>query len=202
MKKPAQTKVIVFDFDGVISNSEATAFEILHTADPAFTREEWHKRFEGNVHDTKPNLLAREDFYKQYSPIAVDQPIFEGIADAVVTLAKTFTLTINSSGATELITQFLQKHTLDQHFPIILGFEASTSKVAKLKQTFVELEVTADDCIMVTDTLGDIREATKANVRSIAVTWGFHDIATLRKGNPVAVATGPEQLPELVASLL
>jgi len=202
MNKSTHNKVVVFDFDGVIANSEATAFDIFNSADPSFTREAWHKRFEGNIHENMPTMLAREDFYEQYSPIAATQPIFQGIASIIGTLAKTYTLTINSSGAAELITQFLQKHTLDHHFPMVLGFEASTSKVVKLKHIFSELGVTEDDCVMVTDTLGDIREATKAKVQSVAVSWGFHDIKTLQKGNPAALATNPDQLPELISSLL
>ena len=59
---------------------------------------------------------------------------------------------------------------------------------------FDEYKIGYKDCIFVTDTLGDIKEAIKCNVQSIAVTWGFQPKERLLKGNPYAIVETPEEL--------
>lgn len=52
--------------------------------------------------------------------------------------------------------------------------------------------------LFVTDTLGDIREAEKCNIKSIAVAWGYHPVTTLEKGNPIAIVQTPKELVEAI----
>lgn len=67
---------------------------------------------------------------------------------------------------------------------------------------FDDFNIAAPDCIFITDTLGDIKEARVAGVDSIAVSWGYHSLATLELGNPLAVADKPSELPNLVRTFL
>ncbi|MBU1557929.1 hypothetical protein KKC45_03125 [Patescibacteria group bacterium] len=48
--------------------------------------------------------------------------------------------------------------------------------------------------MFITDTLGDIREASEMDIKSIGVTWGFHNRETLKRGNPFNIAEKPEDL--------
>lgn len=53
-------------------------------------------------------------------------------------------------------------------------------------------------CLLITDTLGDLKEASLAGVNAIGVSWGFHDRRTLAKGNPFRIINKIEELPVIV----
>jgi phosphoglycolate phosphatase len=67
---------------------------------------------------------------------------------------------------------------------MVLGVETHKSKEVKFGIIFEETGLLKDECVFVTDTLGDILEANKVGVRTIAVTFGYHDEKRLAKGNP------------------
>ena len=46
-----KTRYILFDFDGVIADSYAPAFEVQKMICPHLTEEVYRKRFEGNIND-------------------------------------------------------------------------------------------------------------------------------------------------------
>jgi phosphoglycolate phosphatase-like HAD superfamily hydrolase len=48
-------------------------------------------------------------------------------------------------------------------------------------------KINKNECIFITDTLGDLIEAKESGVSSIAVDFGFHDKETLLKGEPYKV---------------
>ena len=196
-----KSKVVIFDFDGVISDSGRAAFEIFNEADSTFTWDKFIARFEGNVHLSEPPL-NRKEFYKRFSPIAPHLEPFSGIKEAIVSLASRYVLTINSSGAGPRMEEFLRINDMTSYFSLVLGKEVSTSKVEKIEPTLQAHAAEASDCVMITDTLGDLREAHEAGVQTVAVTWGFHDEVTLQKGNPSLIATKPGQLSKLVDDLL
>jgi len=50
------------------------------------------------------------------------------------------------------------------------------------------------NCVFVTDTLGDMREAAEVGISSIAVSWGFQKHATLEQGKPFRVVDKPADL--------
>ena len=50
------------------------------------------------------------------------------------------------------------------------------------------------EAIFITDTLGDIEEGKKCGVKSIAVTWGYHPIETLKKGEPYKIISEQHEL--------
>lgn len=54
--------------------------------------------------------------------------------------------------------------------------------------------------IFITDTLGDMREAEKCNVKCIAITGGYHEEETLRKGNPILITDSGKEIIRAVAS--
>ena len=46
---------------------------------------------------------------------------------------------------------------------------------------------TAEECLSITDTLGDIVEANVLDIPTIAILDGFHKFETLKKGKPLAI---------------
>jgi phosphoglycolate phosphatase len=103
---------------------------------------------------------------------------------------------------THLINEILDREDLSSYFTEILGSDVHTSKSEKIKKLIEKYNITSKDAIYITDTLGDIKEAEGCGVKSIAVTWGFHDRKTLEKGNPVAIIDEPMDLLEAIENVL
>lgn len=70
-----------------------------------------------------------------------------------------------------------------QYFSEILGSDVARDKIRKIKMVLDNNDLNAEDCVFITDTLGDILEARQCGIESIAVTWGYHEAERLQKGN-------------------
>jgi len=194
-------KFILFDFDGVIVDSFEPAFEVSKKACPHLTIEEYKRGFEGNINEWKgaesehtEQCRSDIDFFTEYVPKMKDIDLVPGIKDVIEQLAKSYTLIIVSSTITMPIQELVDRTGLASYFAEILGNDVHNSKVEKIKMIFQKYNTTAEHCIFVTDTLGDLREAEKTGVKAIAVSWGFHSQETLQRGNPVSIMDSPEDL--------
>ena len=202
-------KTLLFDFDGVIVNTFRLSYESMKKVvlNPP-NEESYRKWFEKSIYDnedyklknkgSQPSVSENDSFFKEYTPLLMKEKPVSGIADVIQELHKSHRLVIISSTINSPVKNYLDKHNLSQYFDGIYGGDTHTSKVAKIKMVFAEFNVTAGDCLFITDTLGDRREAEKAGVKSIGVTWGFHKLETLQKGSPVAIANTPEELLSLI----
>lgn len=199
---------VLFDFDGVIADSFKPAFDIHKLICPHLTEEEYRKRFEGNINDWQdpidvhtPECRRDIDFFTEYVPrMRNEVRVIPGIKEALAELTEHYTLIIVSSTTTSPIQEFLESHALTDHFDWVMGNDVHTSKVEKIKMVFAKYKVSASDCIFITDTLGDMHEATKMEVSSIGVTWGFHSPETLAEGNPYNIVNQPADLPTVIST--
>lgn len=66
---------------------------------------------------------------------------------------------------------------------------------------FEKYATTASNCVMITDTSGDMREASAVNLRTIGVTWGYQTSETLLKMNPAALVDKPADIVPVVNKL-
>lgn len=195
-------KFVVFDFDGVVADSFKAAFEVNKMIFPSITEELFKKRFEGNFYDWEKSVNLRVDevrnevdFFGEYTvKLKNEVKIFSGIKEAIADLAGKFELIIISSTISAPIVELLAKNGLDGYFLQVMGSDVHKSKVEKFKMIFKEYGIGFDDCVMITDTLGDMREAREVGVSSIAVTWGFHSLEVIRRGRPVSVVEKPSDL--------
>jgi phosphoglycolate phosphatase len=121
-------------------------------------------------------------------------PIHEGMKELVLELASQYTQAIVSSTHSDHIKYFCERHGIDECFFAIFGSDVGTEKSKKIRSLLETCNVRSRDAVFVTDTLGDIAEARLACVTSIAVTWGYHDVHTLRKGIPAAIVRTPHDL--------
>jgi phosphoglycolate phosphatase len=206
--KEIKKKFILFDFDGVILDSFDTALGVAQMICPHVTDESHRKRFEGNINDwanfkDEHTDKCRHDinFFDEYLPkIRSEVKIFYGIKEVIENLSKDYILIVISSTISAPIFEILEKFGLAKHFTEIMGNDVHKSKVEKIKMVFDKYKTKAEDCVFVTDTLGDIKEANETGVKSIAVTWGFHSKETLLKGEPFLVINEPSELINVVSS--
>ncbi len=195
-------KYILFDFDGVIADSFDSALEINQMIYPHRTEEEYRKLFEGNIYDTLNNVTSHTeacrsdiDFMTEFSNRMENTiQLFFGLKEVIIELSKNHSLVIISSTTSAPIQKFLQANNLDTYFAWILGCDVHKSKVEKIKMVFSKYSIGPEDCVFVTDTLGDINEARKLGVRAIAVTWGYGTLNSLTRAEPYGLVNNPEAL--------
>lgn len=202
LKKP----FLLFDFDGVIANSFGLAFDIQHEICPHLTQDEYRSRFAGNIHawQSDPDAHTAEcrsdiDFFTEYhNRMKNGAPIVPGMKEVLETLALQCTIIIISSTTTPLIQELLQQYGVEHTVLEVLGVDVAPSKSEKIRMVFTQYNVEANECIFITDTLGDVREAEHVGVDSIAVSWGYHTKQMLFEGKLAAYVQKPEQLPEAI----
>ncbi|HVO28755.1 MAG TPA: HAD hydrolase-like protein [Candidatus Paceibacterota bacterium] len=169
-------KLIFFDFDGVIADSFSAAFGVNKMMSPSVSEDDYRKRFDGNINESAANVPAKEeprtdiDFFREYRPLLLKSRIFPDVPEVIKKLAGEFTLVIVSSTITNLIAEYLELHDIEQCFSEIMGNDVHTSKIKKIEMAMEKYEIASGDCWFVTDTLGDIKEAHHAGVKTIAVT--------------------------------
>lgn len=201
-------KILMFDFDGVIVDSFDLNLATHHTQTPTTTPQQFRDMFRGNIfaaHHEEENLLENQrvlKFFSDYELGLMEHQLVAGMAEVIKSLAKDYTLVIISSTMLGPINNFLTKHGLHKCFQEILGLEAERNKTKKIKMVFNKYQVSANECLFITDTLGDIKEAEKASVRSIGVSWGFHCREMLEEGVPIEIAETSEELEKLIRQTL
>ncbi|MCP6719759.1 MAG: HAD family hydrolase [Patescibacteria group bacterium] len=195
-----QKRVLLFDFDGVIVDTFDLCLGINRKlGSSSLSADDYRKRFEGNIykHFEKQNIdIEQTDnaFFKHYNPELLQFNPVEGIQEVIKELRKRYTLVIISSTINSPIQAHLEKYNLAQYFDKIFGSDVHRSKIEKIKMVFEQYNVQPKNCIFITDTLGDMREAEATGVRAIGVTWGYHSLETLQRGNPVAIVHKPENI--------
>ncbi len=113
--------------------------------------------------------------------------------DVIRELSKSSTLVIVSSAGTSYIRAIVEREGIANHFLHIMGGDTGGSKSDKM------IAVGVTDAVMITDTAGDIREAKKAGVRAIGVTWGSDAAEDLLVAGADALASDVKDLAGLLA---
>ncbi len=199
-----KNKLIFFDFDGVLVDTLGIAYGINLEADPSLSLETYKSFFEGNIHIAIADGRKKHipDFDEKSLSLTREIKIPEELKKLVIEVSDYATLTIVSSSSTKLIKDILEREGLTQYFSDILGSDAHQSKVVKTKNLLEKYNTTPENSVFITDTLGDIREAEECSVKSIAVTWGFHEESTLTKGKPEKIVHTPAELVQAIHGML
>lgn len=182
MPKP---KVIVFDLDGVLVDSnEITAkefFKIYQTA----TQDTYRETLCGNFIEECKKLIIpkvvetpeqKEARLLEYAEGKKSCKLFPGIFELLNDLHSSGnTLVVNTSAAVRTCVPVLEVTDVDKLFDFFATKDVAVSKSEKFGIIKERYGVECKDMIFVTDTLGDLREAKVSGVPTIAVTWGIHD---------------------------
>jgi phosphoglycolate phosphatase len=194
-------KTLILDFDGVIADSFDYCLKINQTVVGDITADEYKNMFLGNFYEAHRKRVPESESIenkKRYWKIflsGIDQiHLVGGIAEILNTLSNDFRLVIISSATSDVVKAILNREGISGYITKIFGADVSESKFLKFKMFFNEYCVQSSDCLFVTDTLGDLLEAEKAGVKSLAVSWGFHDVKTLERGNPLKIVDSPKDL--------
>jgi phosphoglycolate phosphatase-like HAD superfamily hydrolase len=199
MSKP----LIIFDFDGVIVNTLDFSFEINHSFNPELRREDWVNLHSGDsFYDEYKNPERKiknsvEDFYELYEKKIFEVPPYAGIPEILKVLSGKYQLSIVSGSPERIIKEYLKKYKLD-YFDTILGTETHLDKTHKLDLLLKKHSLKPRDCVLITDTICDIREGKQVGVESIAVTWGMFNGERFSPEQPFGIVSNPDEIPDTI----
>lgn len=207
----SKDKFVLFDFDGVIADSFVLASALAKRTCTHLDAEQYRSAFEGNVYDTfdkdqpsggrpdhGPECDHTLDWWPEYEKGFANIAAFDGVIQAINEIATGYTLIIITSCRANIVQPFLERTGIAHHFVDILDVDVHTSKTKKIEILFEKYGAAAADCVFITDTLGDIREAAHHSIGAIACSWGFHSHDRLEKGVPFRIVDKPAELPDAV----
>lgn len=203
-------KFVLFDFDGVIVDSFDAAYQTsVEMTDHELPKALYLSFFEGNIYkelsEKQEEQSGQEDrqrhYFEKYVPRLLESGSFPGIIDVLGELHESYTMVIVTSSVNAPVERYVKLHDIEKHFDWILGADIHRSKEVKIQMVFDKYGIEPSDCVFVTDTLGDMREAHAKHVPSIGVTWGFHERARLEKGDPVQIVDQPSELPQAIQNV-
>ena len=192
----------MFDFDGVLVDTLGLAYNINLEANPDLKLDEYTGFFNGNISKAFEEgdgvRKGHPKFHERYAEESRAIVVPEEIKILVRKLAETHILGIISGSLTSSIESVLEREGIRDCFRDVLGFDVDPSKVVRIKMLLKKYSVKPDDTVFITDTAGDVYEATECSVPAIAVTWGFQSKDTLTDAVPMAFADTVAQLDEAI----
>ena len=193
-------KTIIFDFDGVIHDTNEVVFN-LNAKFSGISPEEVKAAFSGNIYsDNKIKLVDQEDFFKEAKPF-YQQFLIE--VETLQFLLKNDKkhMSIITSNDEEIIMEYAKRNNITDYFKEVYGYQTSHSKVEKLHILFNKYDLDVNEAIFITDSLGDIKEGTHFGIRTIGVDFGIHSKETLQEGNPHAICSSWDEVQKIIDTL-
>ncbi len=205
--------IAIFDFDGTIADSLDFVLAQYNQLAPRFrvkpvVREELPRLRalpasailkEHGVSFWKLPLLVATIRKTMRAHVEAIEP-HEGIIEALRALAERgVRCSVLSTNSTENIQRFLAKHEL-RMFEHVAGGVGMSGKARALTRLMARAGVAAKDVVYIGDEVRDVEAATKAGVRSIAVSWGYTARDALVAHAPTHVADAPGDLVTLLTA--
>ena len=199
-------KLVIFDFDGVLVDTLSVCFSIISEVNENLSLEEYKSYFEGNINDAvkRGGTLKsfRPNYFDYYENRTRELKIPQELKKLLKELSSSYTLVIVSSTRTSTIKNILDREHASSYFTDIFGNEIHNSKVVKNKMLLKKYKILPENAVYVTDTTGDILEARECEIKSIAVTLGFHEEKRLQKENPEKIVSTPYELLKAIEEIL
>jgi len=204
-------KLLIFDYDGVIFDTEDVAYSLVrkecdkYCKIPIKTKDEFIWLYKSNFYDSmRERGVEKKDMEKiKKESIKILSrkrlKAHQGIKNAVKLLSKTHTLAVISSNYDAVMKKNLKRQGILDNFSFIFGTEEGENKQKKIKKLIKKAKASNAESVFITDTVGDIKEAKKAGIKTMAVTWGFHTRKMLAKAKPDFIAEKPAQILEVLA---
>ncbi|MFO1352760.1 MAG: HAD hydrolase-like protein [Gammaproteobacteria bacterium] len=146
-------------------------------------------------------------------------PVFvPGMSDVVRAFAGNCALAVLSSNAIAAIRRILTEAGIAHCFSHVFGGDVEQDKRSSVRRFLADRsylvnrqcspayreddqppEPSADQIVLITDTVGDVRHARECGIRAVGVAWGMHTEAQLNAAGAEFVALWPQ---ELIAHLL
>lgn len=208
-------KTILFDLDGTLTDSgegimNCAALALEHFHIPVPSREAMRVFVGPPLTSTFRSFGIPEDqvaeavkiFRSRYVPIGIyENTPYPGIHQLLQTLkSHGHKLYVATSKPEEMAVTVLRHFDLEQFFTGICGAAMDESRTNKEEVIAYLLEKngTADNMLMIGDTVFDVLGAASHGIPAIGVSWGYGDPEEMRKAGAKAVAANMEELLNLI----
>ena len=208
-------KTILFDLDGTLTDSgegimNCAALALEHFHIPVPSREAMRVFVGPPLTSTFRSFGIPEDqvaeavkiFRSRYVPVGIyENAPYPGIRELLQTLSSQgHKLYVATSKPEEMAITVLRHFDLERFFTGICGAAMDESRTNKEEVIAYLLEKngTADNMLMIGDTVFDVLGAASHGIPAIGVSWGYGDPEEMRKAGAVAVAANMEELLNLI----
>jgi len=209
MSDPDQ-KLLLFDFDGVLVDSldvyEAAVRQCLEAMGRPIiqNRADYLALYQDNFYEEiarrgidLPPFLAELAKIRPQIDTSLIKPL-PAMAPVLTALAERHRLMLISSNNEAVIQALLTRMEVSECFEAVLGSDALLNKTEKIIHALNSSGLAREKVYYVGDTSGDIREARRAGIKSVAVTWGWHDRSALEAVSPDFLIDTPQALLNLL----
>ena len=205
-------KVIIFDFDGTIADTVDALVNVANRLAVEF----------GYIQITPEelsilrNLTSREII--KYSGISIFKIPFlvkkvkselknkipelkpiPGMQETLTELKnRGHRLGIITSNSQENVAEFLKINNLDNLFEFVYSGVTIFGKTTIINNVLRQKQIKTQEVIYVGDETRDIEASKKANIKVVAVTWGFNSSEALSKQKPDFLINNPRELINVV----
>lgn len=205
-------KLIIFDYDGVIVDSLTSMLDIFKDICNEIKHKNFLKEkdlqesdsmvFEDVIKDINVPKEKREFFIGKIRQLLRERGkhlnLFPEIGDIMRKLNKKNYTAIISNNYKEVVYTLLKINNLEKSIDLIIGAESQNTKSEKINIVVTKFNIKKENVFFVGDTVSDIRESKKSNIKSIAVLWGYQKLNKLETENPTFIAKDPRALLEIL----
>ena len=142
----------------------------------------------------------KQAFWRLRGNGLVDEPLYDGIADAIDALeADGWFLGVATGKSDRGLAICLEHHGLTERFITLQTADRHPSKPhpSMIEAAIAEAGASPETTVMIGDTSFDMMMARRAGVRALGVSWGYHAAAELHAAGAHAVADHPREIMEM-----
>ena len=220
----ARIRALLFDVDGTLSNSDdymvSRVASSLKFLDRLFKPGSAHRLARAFVHfaespgnwllqmadrlNLDPHVAAFLDRRANQKEAELENfPAISGILPMLQVLSGRFPLAVVSARNEVTTRHFLRLNQLEEFFPVVV-----TSQTCRRTKPFADpllyasekLEVPIENCLMIGDTVTDVRAAKAAGAQSLSVLCGFGLENELRRAGTQEILTSTSELATYLTS--
>jgi phosphoglycolate phosphatase len=142
----------------------------------------------------------KQAFWRLRGNGLVEEPLYDGISDAIDTLeADGWLLGVATGKSDRGLAICLEHHGLIHRFITLQTADRHPSKPhpSMIEAAMADAGASPDTTVMIGDTSFDMMMARAAGVRALGVAWGYHSAGDLHAAGAHAVATHPREIMEM-----
>ena len=211
---------VLFDLDGTLTDpfvgiTNSMQHALRHMGQEPPLPEELRRYIGPPLQVTFLEMLGDEvmaaralGFYSQrYGEVGkFENELIPGIIDALQTMIDAgYTLFVATSKLESYSLDIIDHFGLARFFRRVHGSALDGSRADKgelIRHILTTERLDARRTVMIGDRLHDAHGATKNDVRTIGVLWGFGDRAELEGAGAARIAASPAELPDMVGSMI